>query len=134
MARKKRNRGGTTGTTPRSGATNIVIRNDDRNGTGGAIRKRGGRGGKRRTRGGGAGSNMDIGKAAIAGFGFGLVEQVADRYSVPTVPVLGRKGTIALACYFLRKQHPLIADIARAGITISTYQLAAEGKVTGEDY
>lgn len=127
MARKKR-------TTTKPGGTNIVIRNDDR----GPItrRTRGRRGGRRRSGGGGGGGNggaRSIAAAALAGAGFGLLEKVADNYKVPSIPLLGKKGTIAIAAYMLRRQHPLIGEVAYAGFVLAGFELVREGKVSGED-
>lgn len=89
---------------------------------------------RRGRRGGGGGGRSDgIAKDAIAGLGFGLLERIAVSQDLPTIPLLGRKGTVAVAAYLLRKQHPIIADVARAGFVISAYQLVAEGKISGED-
>ena len=136
MARRRRNKTGrfVGGSAPKSGGTNIVIRNDDRNGSSMARRSRGRRGGRRRGGGGFGGSaGGDIAKNVIAGMGFGLFDKLATDWGLPTIPFLGRKGTVAAAAYFLRRQHPLIGDIARAGMIIGGYELMTQGHISGDD-
>ena len=49
----------------------------------------------------------------------------------PTLPVLGRAGTLALVCYLFRHKSPY----ASAGVTafgaISIYELITTGKISG---
>ena len=77
-------------------------------------------------------SVASFGSDAMAGVAYGLLERMTSDIDLPEIPVIGRKGTLALALYLFRKSHPMINDAARAGIIISTYQLASEGKITGE--
>jgi len=99
-----------------------------------ARRSRGRRGGRRRGGGGGfGGGTHDIAKNVIAGMGFGLFDKLAADWGLPTIPFLGRKGTVAAAAYFLRRQHPIIADVARAGMIISGYELMSQGHISGDD-
>jgi hypothetical protein len=56
--------------------------------------------------------------------------------SLPTLPIIGRKGTIALACYYFSKGkggHSLLRDVAIAASTIAGYELGTTGKISGED-
>lgn len=57
--------------------------------------------------------------------------------SLPTIPILGRAGTIAVAAHFLSKQggqtSGIARDVALAGAAIAGYQLGLTGKVSGED-
>ncbi len=136
MARRRRSKSGrfTPGGTPRAGGTNIVIRNDDRTGSSMARRGRGRRGGRRRSRGGfGGGATGDIAKNVIAGMGFGIFDKLASDWGLPTIPFLGRKGTVAAAAYFFRNQHPIIGDIARAGMILGGYELMTQGSISGDD-
>ena len=130
MARTKRKRNGQFTSGGRPGATNIVIR--DTVGVPVRASSRGSRGGRRRRRGGGGGGGSIV-DDLVAGAAFGLIERVAESQGFPTIPLLGRKGTITVAAYLLRKQHPMIAKAARAGAILSSYQLVAEGRISGED-
>lgn len=73
--------------------------------------------------------------AGIGGAVLGFVEKQWP--SFPTVPILGRAGTIAVAAYFLSKQggmsSPILRDVAIAGAVVAGYQLGKEGKVSGDD-
>ena len=87
---------------------------------------------RRRRSGGRSGGTSQLADDALAGAAFGLLERVTANLDLPEIPLLGRKGIVALAAYFLRRQHPLIAKAARAGVIISSYELVSEGKITGE--
>jgi hypothetical protein len=73
--------------------------------------------------------------AGIGGAVLGFVEKQWPTF--PTVPILGRAGTIAVAAYFLSKQggmsSPILRDVAIAGAVVAGYQLGKEGKVSGDD-
>jgi len=86
---------------------------------------------RRRASSGGS-SMASFGGDAMAGVAYGLLERMTADMDLPEIPVIGRKGTLALALYLFRKSHPMINDAARAGVIISTYELASEGKITGE--
>jgi hypothetical protein len=67
---------------------------------------------------------------AIGGFGVGFVEKTfGDK--LPSLPFVGRKGAIALGCYFLGGRHPIIADIGLAAAAISGYEFGTTGKISG---
>jgi len=72
---------------------------------------------------------------AIGGAVLGFIEKQFP--TLPTVPLLGRAGTIALGAHFLSKQgrrsSGIFRDVALAGAAIAGYQLGKEGKVSGED-
>ena len=93
---------------------------------------------KRRTRsrsGGGGKSlqNRMIG-SAIGGFAVGFIEKSSFAAALPTIPIIGRKGTIAIAAYFFGGQRPgLLQDIAMAAAVLAGNELARDGKITGED-
>lgn len=91
---------------------------------------------KRRSRRGGSPAKQSenrIVKAAIGGAAFGFIEKSFP--NLPTIPMLGRAGTIAAAAYFLRGKLPAIAqDVGVAAAAIAGYQLGKEGKISGDDY
>lgn len=68
----------------------------------------------------------------MGGFGVGFVEKTfGDK--IPTLPYIGRKGAIALACHFFGKSIPFSREIGIAAAAISGYQFAKEGTVSGDD-
>jgi hypothetical protein len=52
---------------------------------------------------------------------------------LPILPIIGRKGAIALGAYYLRSSFPFAADVARAGAAIAGYQFGHDGSISGED-
>lgn len=68
----------------------------------------------------------------LGGFGVGMIEKYfGDK--LPSLPYLGRKGTIAAAVYFLKPKEKLLQDIGLAAACLSGYEFGKEGKVSGED-
>lgn len=54
--------------------------------------------------------------------------------SLPTIPLLGRKGTLALGLLFLGKHKGgLLRDAGMAAAAIAGYELGSTGKITGID-
>jgi len=69
----------------------------------------------------------------MGGFGVGIVEKMfGDK--LPTLPLIGRKGAIALAVYFLEPKTKLLQDIGLAAAALSGYEFAKTGSVSGDDY
>jgi hypothetical protein len=73
--------------------------------------------------------------AGIGGAALGFLEKTFP--NMPTVPVIGRAGTIAIGAYFLSKQGgigggQILHDVALAGAVIAGYQLGKQGKVSGD--
>lgn len=66
---------------------------------------------------------------AIGGFGLGMVEKHFPQ--LPTIPMLGRKGTIALVGYMMKPKHPIVRDIVFAAAVLSGYEFGKDSKVTG---
>lgn len=68
----------------------------------------------------------------LGGLALGLIEKALP--NLPTIPMLGRKGTLALACYwFSRGQSSgIIRDIAIAASSIAGYELGTTGKISGD--
>lgn len=66
----------------------------------------------------------------LGGYAVGFIEKTFP--NLPTIPLVGRKGTIALAAYFLHGKHPLVADIGLAAAAISGYEFGSTGHVTGD--
>lgn len=72
--------------------------------------------------------------AGIGGAVFGFVEKSFP--TMPTVPILGRAGTIALVSYMLAKRGGMgggiLRDMALAGAAIAGYELGKDGKISGD--
>lgn len=87
---------------------------------------------RRRSRGGvgsgGSGPNRMIGYA-VGGFAVGFLEKTFP--NLPSLPIVGKKGAIAIAAYFLRAKHPIITDIGMAAAAISGYELGSLGHISG---
>lgn len=68
----------------------------------------------------------------LGGLALGLLEKAIP--NLPTIPVLGRKGTIALGCYWFSRGSGggLIRDIAIAAASIAGYELGTTGKISGD--
>jgi len=66
----------------------------------------------------------------IGGLGYGLVEKHFGD-SIPTVPMLGKSGTVALAIYMFGGSNQLLNDIGIAAAAIAGYSWGKEGKVAG---
>jgi hypothetical protein len=124
-------------TTRKSGNTEIVVV-EPRAMT--STRRSGGRRRSRRKsrrtsrRGGSTGASLKtraIG-AAMGGFGVGFIEkQIGDK--LPTLPIIGKKGAIAIAAYFLAGKSELARDVCISAAAISGYELGKTGVISGVD-
>lgn len=90
-------------------------------------------GGGHRGIGGGATGAMSMprsGALALGGFIYGYIEKNVPQ--VPTLPLIGKSGTIALAMYFLGGKSPgIMADVGNAASVIAGYSFGSTGKVSG---
>jgi hypothetical protein len=71
--------------------------------------------------------------AAVGGAVLGFVDKSFP--TLPTIPILGRAGTIALAAWMLSGRGGIGAiarDVALAAASVAGYELGKEGKVSGE--
>ena len=95
-----------------------------------APKKRGG--GRRKGGGGGSLSPERMFSAALGGGVLGLVDKMFP--NLPTIPVLGKAGTIAAIAYFFAKGKGsgIARDTAIAGASIAGYQLGSQGKISGD--
>lgn len=95
-------------------------------------RRRARSGGRRRRSsgiGGGGGANVFI-SHAVGGFAVGFIEKSFP--NLPSLPLVGKKGAIALAAYFLRGKHPVIQDVGKAAAAISGYEFGKTGVISGD--
>lgn len=71
--------------------------------------------------------------SAIGGAALGFIEKSFP--NLPTVPLIGRKGTIAIACYMLHKRGTgggILRDVAIAAAVLAGYELGRDGKISGD--
>ncbi len=69
---------------------------------------------------------------AMGGFALGFVDKSGT--SIPTIPLLGRAGTIALAAHFIGKGRPgLLTDIRNAAAAVAAYEMGSTGKIAGDE-
>jgi len=68
---------------------------------------------------------------AVGGFAVGFIEKSFPQ--LPTLPIVGKKGAIAIAAYMLRGHSPILTDVALAAAAISGYQLGSTGTISGYD-
>lgn len=81
----------------------------------------------------GGGQMNSLVNHALGGAAFGFIEKSFP--TLPTIPFLGRAGTIALGAYFLGGKSPgIMRDIACAAAAIAGYELGNTGKISGPDY
>lgn len=94
-------------------------------GTGGGHKKK-----HHHRRGGGAGKKPDMMNAALAGF---IISYIEKNYGaqLPSIPVLGDTGTIALLAYYFRGKHKMLPTIALVAAGLAAYQYEATGTITG---
>jgi len=90
--------------------------------------------GRRRSSSGG-GSSLTLGHivgAGIGGFALGFIKKTFP--TLPTIPLLGRSGTIALGAYFLRGhiKSPIVRDVALAAAAVAGNELGSTGTISGD--
>ena len=68
--------------------------------------------------------------AALAGF---IVAYIEKNYaaSLPSIPVIGDTGTIALLAYYFRSKHKMLPTIALVAAGLAAYQYETSGSITG---
>jgi hypothetical protein len=67
----------------------------------------------------------------VGGLGLGFIEkQFPD---IPTIPLVGKKGTIAIAAYFAAKNGlPFARDIGMVAAGLAGYELGRDGQISGD--
>lgn len=68
--------------------------------------------------------------SAVGGLAFGYLEKTFP--NLPTVPLLGKSGTVALAVFFFGAKHKILQDLGIAAAAIAGYSLGTTGKVSGD--
>lgn len=70
-----------------------------------------------------------MGGTAAGGFGVGLIEKTFP--NLPSLPLIGRKGAIALAIYVMQPKEKILQDIGIAASAIAGYELGKTGTISG---
>jgi hypothetical protein len=75
---------------------------------------------------------------ALGGFALGFIEDWMSTsptgMKIPTIPMLGRKGTIAAAVYFLNPKMKILQDAGVAAAAIAGHELGRTGSISGEPH
>lgn len=78
---------------------------------------------------GAAGLRSRMGAVALGGFGVGFIEKTFPGF--PSLPIVGRKGAIALAVMMLNPKEKILQDVGMAAAAIAGYEFGKTGTVTG---
>lgn len=85
--------------------------------------------------GGRASLGKTLGGVAIGAGAVGLLEKTGILDSMPNLPVIGKKGAIAIAAALMSHYGvggEITRDVAIAATALSAYQLAKEGQISGD--
>lgn len=85
-------------------------------------------------RGGGMGGlfSKDRIETVGAGFAIGALEKMAFVQSLPSLPFLGKTGTLGLGAYLIGGgRRGIVDDIATAAFTVAGYMLGSTGSIVG---
>jgi len=79
-------------------------------------------------------STQRLTSLALGGAAFGFIEKSFGS-QLPTLPIIGRAGTITLIAFYFSKGRAggILKDVARAGAVLAGYQIGTTGKISGED-
>jgi hypothetical protein len=89
------------------------------------------KGGHRRSSSTSGGNFMSVvGEPALAGAILGYLNK--NMTTFPTIPQLGRAGTLALAAWFFRGKHKMLRNLAPGFAAIALYEWMYEGKIQGD--
>jgi hypothetical protein len=88
----------------------------------------------RRRGGGDTLSTQRLTSLALGGAAFGFIEKSFGA-QLPTLPIIGRAGTITLIAYYFSKGRAggILKDVARAGAVLAGYQIGTTGKIAGDE-
>jgi len=68
-----------------------------------------------------------------AGFAIGALEKMAFVQSLPSLPFLGKTGTLGLGAYLIGGgKKGILDDVAMAAFTIAGYMLGSTGSIVGD--
>ena len=71
-----------------------------------------------------------------AGFAVGMLEKMTFVQNLPSLPIVGKTGTIAIAAYLMSNggRNGMAADIATSAAAIAGYMLGNQGSIVGDGY
>jgi hypothetical protein len=72
---------------------------------------------------------QNLGAFALAGYLLGMLDKSGT--SFPTVPMLGRAGTLAVGLHFLGKGNKMMQEASLAAAAIAGYEMGGTGKISG---
>jgi hypothetical protein len=76
-----------------------------------------------------ASSLTNLGSFALAGYLLGMLDKAGT--AIPTIPVLGKAGTLAVGLHFLGKGNKMMSEASLAAAAIAGYEMGSLGKVSG---
>ncbi len=79
--------------------------------------------------GGGGGDNHKLIANIAAGAALGYLDKGGT--VIPTLPILGRAGTLAVACHFFRGHSSWLSHARDAFAAIAAYELSRDGTIAG---
>ena len=84
--------------------------------------------------GGGKSTEKVLMGLVIGGFAMGYLDKPGGLgANIPTIPILGKAGTIALAAHFFGKGRAgLATDIRNAAAVVASYEFGLKGSVSGD--
>jgi hypothetical protein len=86
-----------------------------------------------RRRGGGKSSEKVLMGLCIGGLALGFFDKSGTTFPIPTIPVLGKAGTIAVIAHVFGKGKPgMVTDIRNAAAVVASYEFGKDGKVSGD--
>jgi len=125
MAKKTSHAGMVRYVAPRASAP-IIIRSSPRSAPKKKHHHRKGKGG------GGALTQGRMVELALGGAAYGFIEKSFGA-QLPTLPIIGRAGTLTLIAYYMAKgKGGLMRDVAICGAVLSGYQIGSTGKIQGD--
>lgn len=82
-------------------------------------------------RGGKGGGKAGLMACAVAGFALGYLDKNSTTF--PTVPMLGRAGTLAVVCHYWKSNIMgfSTADLAKGFAAIAAYEYSTKGTISG---
>lgn len=93
----------------------------------------------RRSKGGSSSTHdlKELAGVAIAAGVVGMIEKQEFYAQIPSLPMIGKKGTLAVGAMLWKKYGgggAIARDIALVATALAFYQLGAEGKISGEEF
>lgn len=108
-----------------------MIRIQQPRAVGGSLKKRAKRGYRKAT-----GYALSPIQAGITAAIVGLTESSGLMSKLPEIPLIGRKGAVAIGAWYWSKHGggKLARDVAIVSAVLAGYEFGKEGKISGEDY